>query len=387
MFRNLKRESKIMQIETKIKLVPIDKVKPYVKNAKAHPEDQVKNLAEHIRTVGWDVPIVVDESMVLLKGHGRLRAAYQLGLDKVPVIVREGLSEPQKTALRIGDNKLAESDWIDEFLKLELKELDLAGWDLGELGFSEAELDALLAELEDREPPKGDPEETPKESPERGKLNDVWQLGRHRIMCGDSTDPTQVKFLLGDDVVDMLFTDPPYGMAYEGGRTKKFTMIKGDNEDPTKFYDVLKYCNEAYIWGRIENWDHLPAKPRDVIIWKKNVFGLGRGYRGQYEVCFYFGSFAGSDSDVWEVARDVNYVHPTQKPIDLCERAIANSDPKTVLDLYLGSGSTLIACEKNHRKCIGMEFDPKYFNVIIERWERYTGQTAIKIAEFAEKDE
>jgi hypothetical protein len=245
MFRNLKRESKIMQIETKIKLVPIDKVKPYAKNAKAHPEDQVKNLAEHIRTVGWDVPIVVDESMVLLKGHGRLRAAYQLGLDKVPVIVREGLTEPQKIALRIGDNKLAESDWIDEFLKLELKELELAGWDATELGFSEAELDELLKEIEEPEPPKGDPEETPKESPERGKLNEVWQLGRHRIMCGDSTDPKQVKFLLGDDVVDMLFTDPPYGMAYEGGRTKKFTMIKGDNEDPTKFYDVLKYCNEA----------------------------------------------------------------------------------------------------------------------------------------------
>ncbi len=202
---------------------------------------------------------------------------------------------------------------------------------------------------------------------------------KHRIMCGDSTSEADVSKLMDGQKADMVFTDPPYGMSYGGGRTKKFGMIKGDDQDPTPFYDMLKHAPEVYMWGRVENWDHLPEKPRSTIVWKKNVFGLGRGYRGQYEVCFYFGSFAGSDSNVWEVARDTSYLHPTQKPIDLCMRAIKNTDPKLILDLFLGSGSTLIACEKTKRKCFGMEIDEHYCSVILKRWEEYTGLKAERI--------
>ena len=195
-------------------------------------------------------------------------------------------------------------------------------------------------------------------------------------MCGDSTSIDAVNKLLNGTVTDMVYTDPPYGMAYEGGRTDKFDMIKGDDVDPTVFYHAVPDAREVYVWGRVENYEHIKSKPRDVIVWRKNNFGLGRGYRGQYEVCFYWGKFSGSDSDVWDVAKDTKYVHPTQKPVELCTRAIKNSKPKNVLDLFSGSGSTLIGCEKLNVPFYGMEYDPKYVDVIIRRWQEFTGKQA-----------
>lgn len=211
------------------------------------------------------------------------------------------------------------------------------------------------------------------------KRGDVWTMGNHILMCGDATNDDDVEILLGGVRADMLFTDPPYGMSYSGGRTgNPFGEIKGDSEDPTKFYDMLKHAPEIYMWGRPENWQHLPDKPKYIIAWVKNMMGLGAGYRGQFELCFYYGSFKGSDSNVWMEAKARDYVHPTQKPITLALRAIKNSKPKTVLDLFLGSGSTLIACEKVGVNCFGMELDEHYCSIVIKRWEDFTNQKAIR---------
>ncbi len=209
------------------------------------------------------------------------------------------------------------------------------------------------------------------------QLGDIYTLGDHRLMCGDSIKDINA-LLLGQEV-DMVFTDPPYGMDYNGRGQNTSVKIIGDQADPSHLYAAaFNHSDEVYLWGRMENYNHLPKPPRDVIVWKKNNIGMGAGYRGQYEVCFYYGNFKGSDSDVWEVKRDTDYTHPTQKPVELAQRAILNSKPKTVLDLFGGSGSTLIACEKTKRKCYMMELDPHYCSVIIKRWEKFTGQKAVK---------
>ena len=356
-----------------IELVSIDKIIPYARNQRKHSEDQVKKIASSIREFGFKNPVIVDKDMSIIAGHGRCLAAEKLGLDKVPVIVADDLNEAQVKAYRLADNRLQDLSEFDmDLVSLELEELQGLDFDLSITGF----------DLEDiaSEPIEGltDEDEVP-EAPEEPttKLGDIWLLGNHRVMCGDSTDAEQVAKLMDGQKADMVFTDPPYGMSYGGGRTDKFEMIKGDDLDPTDFYNVIHHAPEVYLWGRVENYKHLPSEPRDVIVWKKNNFGLGRGYRGQYEVCFYYGRFDGSDSDVWEVPKDTKYQHPTQKPVQLCERAIKNSVPSNVLDLFLGSGSTLIACEKTGRTCYGMELDPKYCDVIVKRWEDFTGKKAV----------
>lgn len=211
--------------------------------------------------------------------------------------------------------------------------------------------------------------------PAVSELGKIYQLGRHRLMCGDALDMASLSQLRGGLIPDMLFTDPPFGINYSGRGKNTKNKILNDDIDPTEFYNVCPEITERYIWGRVENYPHLNEKPRDTIIWKKNNFGMGRGYRGQYECCFYFGDFNGSDSDVWEVAKDINYVHPTQKPVDLCMRAIRNSLPEIVLDLFGGSGSTLIACEQTNRTCLMMELSPHYCDVIRKRYHIFiTGE-------------
>ena len=211
---------------------------------------------------------------------------------------------------------------------------------------------------------------------------DLWILGRHRLLCGDATKKEDVERLMDGKKADMVFTDPPYGLGGYAGRSGKFNAIKGDDEDVVKFYQCIPKTKERYIWG---NWQVLKTviqeQPRDVIVWVKNNFGMGKGYRGQYEICFYFGNFDGSDSDVWQIDKDVNYKHPTQKPVALAARAIKNSSKleDIVLDLFGGSGSTLIACEQLNRTCYMMEIDPKYCDVIVKRWENLTGQKAERV--------
>jgi hypothetical protein len=360
--------------------VDIKSLKFDKRNARKHDKKNIKSIKDSLLKFGQQKPIVVTEDNTVIAGNGTLQAATELGWDTID-IHRSVLKGAEAKAYALVDNRSAElAEWEEQTLKESLAELEADGWDLEGLGWDSDDLKDILPS----EGTEGLTDEDAVPEVEQNvfdvKLGDIWQLGSHRLMCGDSTDKATVEKLMNGEKADMVFTDPPYGMAYGGGRGKKnFGMIKGDDQDPTKFYDVLKYATEVYLWGRIENWDHLPSKPRDVIVWKKNNFGLGKGYRGQYEVCFYFGGFSGSDSDVWEVKKDTDYVHPTQKPVELCERAIKNSSPNNILDRFLGSGSTLIACEKTGRKCYGMELDPHYCSVIIKRWQDFTGKQAAKL--------
>jgi DNA modification methylase len=201
----------------------------------------------------------------------------------------------------------------------------------------------------------------------------------HRVLCGDSTKREDVERLMDGKKADMVFTDPPYGLGGYGGRNNM--ELKGDKDNVEKFYECIPLCKENYIWGLYKNGKMLNFIPDDVIIWKKNNFGLGRGYRNQYEMCFYKGGFNKSDSDVWEVSKDTNYQHPTQKPVDLGVKAILNSSKldNIILDIYLGSGSTLIACEKTNRVCFGAEISEVYCDVIVSRYCQFTRNNKIKL--------
>lgn len=358
-------------------------IKPYGNNAKKHPDQHVRKVADSIKRFGWQQPIIVDKDGDIIAGHGRY-LAYEKHGDEFeadePWVKRENgetilgkqnqreLTPDEVKAYRLADNKLNESDWDMELVTEELKDLDD---ELLELTGFDKDLVIEPDEADDEVP---DVPEEPK-----SKLGDLYELGEHRVLCGDSTKQEDVERLMDGEKADMVFTDPPYGMNYSGRGEDTGNKIKGDNQDPTKFYSLGQDISERYIWGRVENYKHLPEEPRDTIVWYKNNFGMGKGYRGQYEVCFYFGNFSGSDSDVWEVNKDTKYKHPTQKPTALCARAIKNSKPNIIIDYFLGSGSTLIAAEKTGRICYGMELDPKYIDVIVQRYVDYVDNPVVKL--------
>lgn len=356
-------------------MTPLKDIKPYQKNAKKHPTKQVRQIAASIKEFGFNQPIVVDENNEIIVGHGRYEAARLLGLVEVPTLTVK-LTSPQVKAYRLADNKLNESEWdmalvIEELKGLSAPLLDLTGFDK----------DLILdSDAKDDEVP-----ETP-ETP-RSKLGDLYELGPHRVLCGDSTSSEAVLRLMDGKKADMVFTDPPYGLGGYAGRSGKFEGIKGDDgsEDLLKkFYvDAIPNVTERYIWGNWRTIFYLGEFPRDVTVWNKGSIGMGKGYRGQYEICFYFGKFAGSDSDVWDVKRDAvdSYKHPTQKPVYLGERAMLNSSERDsiIYDAFLGSGSTLIAAQKTGRICYGMELDPKYVDVIVQRYVDYTANNMVKL--------
>jgi len=357
-------------------LIEISKLKPYPFNVKKHPESQITNLMKLMQWVGFKDPIVIDKDGEIKAGHGRLEAAKRLGMEKVPFIPLEGLTKKQMKLFIYMDNKINESPWDKENVKLLFEDIPKKDIDFFELS------DDKYAQ------PNTSPDEKPIPTPPQNpisKLGDIFQLGNHRIMCGDSTNQENINKLLGNNKPKAVITDPPYGLGGYAGRSGAFNAIIGDDDkDIEKFYAVVdKSIPEIYMWCSWKYFQKSKHVPRDVIVWKKNNFGMGRGYRGQYEICLYYGSFAGSDSDVWEIAKDdVNsYQHPTQKPVGLAIRAIMNSTVKDdiVLDYYLGSGSTLIGCEQTNRTCYGIEIDPAYIDVIITRWENFTGKKAKKV--------
>ncbi len=352
-------------------LVEISKLKLHPNNIKSHPEEQINNITKLMKIVGFKDPIVIDKKLQVKAGHGRLLAAQQLGMIKVPYIPLEGLTKKQMDLFMYMDNYVNESPWIEDNVQLLLEDMPAIILDDFEVKWD----DIINTEpIEEEEIP-----EIPKEP--KSKIGDVYLLGNHRVMCGDSTNQESIRKLLANCKPRAIITDPPYGLGGYAGRSGKFEKMKGDNEDVTKFYAVIdKAIPEIYVWC---SWSYLQKSkeiPRDIIVWKKNNFGLGRGYRGQYEICMYFGKFSGSDSDVWEISKDnvSDYKHPTQKPVALGVRAIKNSTKRgeIILDYYLGSGSTLIACEQTNRICYGMELDPAYVDVIITRWENFTGKKA-----------
>jgi DNA modification methylase len=393
-----------------IQEVAVSTLIPYAKNSRTHDDAQVAQIAASIKEFGFRNPILVD-GVSVIAGHGRLLAAQKLKLDKVPTLDCSDMTPSQKKAYIIADNKIAENaGWDNAMLTIELKDLEDEGFDLTLTGFDDKELDALLNVIEgtdgltDEDAVPDVPEEP------KTKLGDVYILGNHRLMCGDSTSVDAVEKLLEGQKADLLFTDPPYGVSYEGGHNKKKRQgIIADTlqgEDLTDlFYESLstaitwlKDGAALYVWyasGKsIETYASLaklPLKLRAVIQWYKVKSGLG-AFMSQYipncEPCMYLHKEGCSPSwygptnekTVWELKKETaNKFHPTQKPVELPERAITNSTKQgdSVLDLFGGSGSTLIACEKIGRLARVMELDPKYCDVIVRRWEEFTGKKAV----------
>ena len=364
---------------------------PYAKNSRTHSEAQVAQIAGSIKEFGFNNPVLVDEDNGIIAGHGRVMAAQKLGLQTVPCIRLAHLSDTQRKAYVIEDNRLAlNAGWDDQMLTLELQELDGEDFDLSLLGFEADELNALLNPIKETEGLTD--EDAVPDVPEEPKTKpgDIYQLGRHRLMCGDSTSIDAVEKLMDGNQVDLIFTDPPYNVAFNG-RSGKHEVIKNDNLSEPEFENfITEVCNTIqlidpkayYIWC---NWDFygalqgkLPYKA--CIVWAKNVFGMGNGYRHQHEFCLFNGKIdevVKNESDLWQIKKDTNYVHPTQKPVALSVRAFGNHIKLlNVLDLFGGSGSTLIGAEQTGRTCFVMELDPKYCDVIVKRWEDFTGQKA-----------
>ena len=374
----------VKKSEMEIIKLNINEIIPYPDNPRKN-DNAVNAVAESIKQCGYCSPIVIDEGNVILAGHTRLKALKKLKWKEVECVRKTGLTEEQKKKYRILDNKTNElAEWDFDLLEEEIDGLDFDGFDFG-FDFNSDEDDAEI--IEDEVP------EVNEEIEPTVKLGDIWQLGEHRLMCGDSTDKATVELLMDGKKADMVFTDPPYNMAFNG-RSGKFDVIENDDlseEDFNNFIEetcqMIKHLDPDcyYVWCNWEFYGVLQSKLpfKSCIVWAKNVFGLGRGYRHQHEFCLFNGTIDDkitNESDLWEIAKDSNYVHPTQKPVALCARALKNHiDVENVVDLFGGSGSTLMACEQLNRKCYMMELDPKYCDVIIKRWETFTGKKAVKI--------
>lgn len=403
-------------IQIKEKLV--SELIPYVKNSRTHSDEQVAQIAASIKEFGWTNPILIDGDNGIIAGHGRLMAARKLGHTKVPTIELKDLTETQKKAYIIADNRLAlNAGWDNEMLKLEFDELSELGFDLELTGFSLDEIEALnpveLNEgLTDEDATPAIPDEP------KTKLGDIYQLGNHRLMCGDSTSIDAVDKLMDGQKAAMVFTDPPYNIGFGGtmsntskngvmvkhkGMNAKHRPIENDKKTESDFYNFISEvlsiiqikCKGAwYISFGSANLHELLRPITDVgmeyksiIIWVKNQSPMGGGaYRRRYEPILY-GNFSSnfygkpySEDDVWEFNRtNKNDLHPTMKPVELVKNALRHGSKlnDVVLDLFGGSGSTMIASEEIGRKSCLMELDPKYCDVIVKRWEDFTGKKAV----------
>lgn len=387
----------------------VDALIPYIRNAKQHPDAQVAQIAASIREFGWGSPILVDGSNNVIAGHGRLLAARKLGMSEVPVVSMDHLSDTQRRALILADNKIGENaSWENDLLGLELAELKDAGFDLALTGFSSEEWDALIAGEDVSEDGLTDDDAIPEvtENP-ISRTGDVWLLGEHKLICGDATKPEDYQALLGDELVDMTFTDPPYNVNYANTAKDKMRgknrPILNDNLGIEFGTFLVAACKNVlnvtkgavYIAMSSSELDTLQAAFREAggrwstfIIWAKNTFTLGRAdYQRQYEPILYgwregadhFWCGARDQGDVWNIKKPhKNDLHPTMKPVELVERAVRNSSKTKdlVLDPFGGSGTTLIACEKAGRRARLIELDPKYVDVIVKRWQEFTGLQA-----------
>jgi len=390
-----------------IKTVKISELRPHPKNPRVHPDSAIDKLVRSIKEYGWTNPILVSADGYVIAGHARLKAAEKAGISEVPVIYLP-LEGAKAEAYLITDNRLQdETDWDLPKLKDLLQELDTGEFDLELTGFDMDEIEDLMTQfhvpgeiIEDEVP---EPPEEPITKP-----GDLWLLGRHRLLCGDATVAADVERLMDGKKADMVFTDPPYGVEYTGGLQFKDgeveknnrQMIKNDESDDiyTEVIPVIaSICNgPCYTWfagtkaSKLYTAVEAVGDIHSLIIWVKNggYGALNANYKLKHETCLYWKpkgkklNFVGptTETTIWEICKDgVNKLHPTQKPVELAAKAIKNHSAGLVVDLFGGSGSTLIACEQLNRTCYMMELDPVYCDVIIKRWENFTGQKAVKL--------
>jgi DNA modification methylase len=404
-----------------IELRSVEELIPYNKNARLHSEAQVAQIAASIIEFGFTNPVLIDGAKGIIAGHGRLMAAKKLGLKKVPVVILDHLSETQKKAYIIADNKLAENaGWDEKILASELADLKGEDFNLDLIGFEDQELEKIFSTLYDKdEDQESDDIPESQENPV-SQSGDIWILGKHKLICGDSCDEKIYQALLENELADMLFTDPPYnvnygeslkdntigktnkdGKSYHNGAGKRKILNDNLGEDFSKF--LFDFCKNAllvtkgacYICMSSSELHTLQkafidagGKWSTFVIWAKNHFTLGRSdYQRQYEPILYgwkqnndhYWCGDRNQGDVWYYNKpNKSDLHPTMKPVELCKRAILNSSKTDdiILDCFGGSGSTLIACEQTQRRCRMIELDQKYVDVIVKRWQNLTGEEA-----------
>lgn len=395
-----------MTNQINIEYVPVADLIPYAANSRTHSDAQVAQIAASIREFGFTNPILINGENTIIAGHGRLMAARKLGLEEVPTIVLDHLSKAQQKALVIADNQLAlNAGWDVDMLKAEIEDLNLEDFDISLLGFDDKFLDGLL----EPEPTEGlTDEDAVPDAPETPitVLGDVWVLGNHRLMCGDSTSIDALQELTDGALVDMWLTDPPYNVAYEGGTKEKLT-IQNDSMGDDAFRQFLRDAYSAadavmkpgaafYIWhADLEGYNFRGAakdagwQVRQCLIWKKSSLVMGRqDYHWQHEPCLY--GWKDGAAHLWAADRKQTTIlefnkpsrngeHPTMKPVELFEYQMLNNTKGAdiVLDSFGGSGTTVIAAEKHGRHARLMELDPKYCDVIIKRWQDFTGKQAV----------
>jgi len=376
----------------KIETADINTIKPYENNPRKLKDSAIEKVAMSLKEYGFRQPIVVDKDRIIVVGHTRYRASKKLGLKEVPITIADNLTPEQINAYRIADNRTAEeSEWDDELLKMEIKDLEAKDFKLDLLGFNEDQLNDMLFEEKQG---LTDEDEVP-EAPEEpiSKLGDIWKLGNHRVMCGDSTDTELVEKLMNNQKADMIFTDPPYGYEYLSNHQSKHDKILNDD----KILDFAPICKDfmfdnssIFVCGSfqtISKWIDYISKYfsyKNLIVWKKNNWSMGDlkgAFAGQHELIIFAHKgkielLGKREPDVWNFDRIPPKMHPTQKPVELIKYAMTKVQSGLVLDLFGGSGSTLIACEQSNKINYIMELDPKYCDVIIKRWENFTGLKA-----------
>jgi len=399
-------------IPSQIELWPIERLRPYARNARLHSDNQIAVLAANMIKFGWTMPCLISDDGELIAGHGRIMAATQLGLSKIPVLRLSHLDEDHRRALRLSDNSVADmAEWDELNLGLEVIDLQALGFDMDLLGFSDAFLEGLLRVAQGGDDADGSSIEGEDDIPEPpvtpvSVTGDLWQLGSHRLICGDSTSADVVRRLLDGVKPLLMVTDPPYGVEYDpswrnqagAAKTKRTGKVLNDDRADWREAWTLFPGDVAYIWhGALHAAtvaDSLSAAGfaiRSQIIWAKDRLVLSRGdYHWQHEPCWYAvrtkgkGHWAGDrkQTTLWQIAnkdQDATTVHGTQKPVECMRRPMLNnsSPGQPVYEPFMGSGTTLIAAETTGRICYGVELNPAYVDVAIERWQAFTGEEAV----------
>ena len=409
----------ISWLADKIEQWPTDKLIPYARNARTHSDSQVAQIAASIAEFGFTNPILAGSDGVIVAGHGRLAAAQKLGIETVPVVILDHLTPTQRRALVIADNRIAENaGWDDAMLQVELTSLQDDDFDLSLTGFDADALADILAGEETTSEGQTDEDSVPDAGPPITHLGDIWICGNHRVICGDSTDASTYDALMAGEIADMVFVDPPYNVGYANSAKDKMRgtnrPILNDNLG-AGFHDflvaaltpTLAHCRGGiYVAMSSSELDVLQSAFRTAggkwstfIIWAKHTFTIGHAdYQRQFEPILYGWPADGTrhwcgardQGDVWNIKKPhKNDLHPTMKPVELVERAIRNSSRPgdIVLDSFGGSGTTMIAAEKSDRQARLIELDPKYVDVIVRRWEEFSGGQATRESDGVPFDE